>query len=454
MNTPLQPRLISVVGVTLMVSLTTTGCNQHDRKLAYPVPSTPQTPVQPQIPTQPQNPTPALPANSSLKMAILSTSDLHNNIRSFDYFKLAEDKTLGFERTSTLIRQARSEYSNTLLVDNGDTIQGTALADYEAQVKPISCAQTLSMYNVMNQAQYDVATLGNHEFNHGLPYLNQVLGGGLDVAGVDASQKCAGPQFPMVLANVSSVKTGKPLLQPYKIITKTYTVQTPDGKTQTVPLKIGVIGFTTPGILNWDRRYLEGKVSTQGAVETAQQYIPQMRQQGADIIVALLHGGLDSSDYNATMENPGLYLSKVKGIDAMIMGHQHGIFPNRSASPGYKQTGVDNAAGTVNGVPAVMPSSWGKALGVIELNLVWDGQKWVNDPAKAKVDLRNTQDSTDKTKFVDPDAVVAPAIEAQHQATIHYVKSPIGQTDFRMSTHFADVGDVTAIQVVNQAQAS
>ena len=130
------------------------------------------------------------PANATL--VVLETTDLHFNVRSYDYFKLAEDKSYGFERTATLIRAARKEFANTLLVDNGDTIQGTALADYEAEIKPIPCTQQLSMYKAMGALSFDAGTLGNHELNYGLPFLNQVLGGGLDVDGVDASQKCAG----------------------------------------------------------------------------------------------------------------------------------------------------------------------------------------------------------------------------------------------------------------------
>ncbi|MCZ7171621.1 2',3'-cyclic-nucleotide 2'-phosphodiesterase, partial [Salmonella enterica] len=72
-------------------------------------------------------------------LALLETTDLHSNVRSYDYFKLAEDQTMGFERVSTLIKQARAEFPNTMLLDNGDTIQGTALTDYQAQVSPLSC---------------------------------------------------------------------------------------------------------------------------------------------------------------------------------------------------------------------------------------------------------------------------------------------------------------------------
>lgn len=287
------------------------------------------------------------PATATL--AVLETTDLHFNVLSYDYFKLAEDKTYGFERTATLIRDARKEFANTLLVDNGDTIQGTALADYEAIVKPIPCTQQLSMYKAMAALNFDAGTLGNHEFNYGLPFLNQVLGGGLDVDGVDSKQKCAGNGYSTVLANVYSSKTQQPLVPPYAVLERTMVAKGSDGKEVKLPIKIGVIGFTTPGIMNWDKRYLEGKIYTEGAVESAQKYVPELRAKGADVVVALLHGGLDGSAYSATMENPGLYLSKVAGIDAMVMGHQHSIFPDLTAKPAYSQAGVDNAAGTING---------------------------------------------------------------------------------------------------------
>ncbi len=394
-------------------------------------------------------------AGATATLAVLETTDLHFNVRSYDYFKLAEDRSYGFERTATLVRQARKEFANTLLVDNGDTIQGTALADYEAVVQTIPCSQQLSVFKAMGALGYDAGTLGNHEFNYGLPFLNQVLGGGMDVAGVDPARKCAGAGYPTVLANVYSSKTNKPLVQPYAIIERTVAATGADGKPVTLPIKVGVIGFTTPGIMNWDKRYLDGKVYTEGAVEAATKYVPELRAKGADIVVALLHGGLDSGAYSATMENPGLYLSKVAGIDAMVMGHQHSVFPDASATPAYSQAGVDNKSGTVNGVPAVMASSWGKALGVVRLALAYDGKAWSVDRSQSRGELRSIQsgkDAAGKAVYVEADSTVAPLVETQHQATIAYVKTPIGSTDFRMSTLFADVGDPGAIQIVNQAQ--
>lgn len=404
-------------------------------------------------PLQPENPSVA--GSAVAELALLSTTDLHSNIRSYDYYKLDEDNSLGFERTATLIRQARNEFKNTLLVDNGDTVQGTALADYEALIQPIDCTQQLAMYQAMGVLKYDVATLGNHEFNYGLPFLNQILGGGLDVDGVDSNVHCVKPGFEVVLSNVLSEKTKQPLVAPYVILEREITATQDDGSQVQLPIKVGFIGITTPGIMNWDKRYLEGKVSVTGGIEAANKYIPQMRAEGADLVFLLLHGGMTGGSYSPAMENPGAHIAKqVAGIDGMVMGHQHGIFPDRGSKPAYAFEGVDNQLGTVHQVPAVMPNSWGKALGVMSYKLQWDGQQWSVDQSQTHVEVRNIQnkDANGKMVTVDADAQVAATVEAQHQAAIEYVKTPIGETDFRMSTLFADVGDPGAIQLVNQAQ--
>src|SRR2546427_127937 len=137
--------------------------------------------------------------------------------------------------------------------------------------------------------------------------------------------------------------------------------------------------------------FRSGKLYTEGAVESAQKYLPEMRAKGADVVVAMLHGGLDGAAYSPTMENPGLHLSKVAGIDAMVMGHQHSVFPDAAATPAFTQAGVDNKAGTINGVQSVMASSWGKALGVIQLALKWDGKQGSVDKSAGKNEVANIQ---------------------------------------------------------------
>lgn len=398
---------------------------------------------------------PAVAAGTSATLALLETTDLHTNVLSYDYFKLAQDKSFGFERVAALIKAARSESPNAMLIDNGDTIQGTALSDYQALVKPLGCDQTLAMYKAMNAAGYEGAGIGNHEFNFGLPYLAQVTGNKFDVDGLPAlaeQKNCAGPAFPQVLANVYSARTRQPLFQPYAIVTKNLSAVGPKGEALTVPVKIGLIGFTPPTILAWDKRFLDGKVYTVGVKEAAEQFIPEMRAKGADLVVVISHGGLDASPYSPTMENGSYHLSLVPGVDAMLIGHSHQIFPDATSKVAqFGLPGVDKVKGTVNGVPTVMANFWGKHLGVIKLALGFDGTKWSVDKTRTVVEARSIQNA-DKS-YVDPDPGVAALVDAEHKATIEYVKTPVGSTDFRMSSAFADIGDPGTIQVVNQAQA-
>ena len=387
-------------------------------------------------------------------LALLETTDLHANVRGYDYYKLADDPSYGFDRIATLIRQARAEFPDTMLLDDGDTIQGTPLADYQALVQPITCDQTVAIYKAMNLLGYDGGNIGNHEFNYGLPYLAQVTGSRFAVPGMpepSAQKTCAGPNFPQVLANVISAKTRAPLFQPYAIISRQLTATASDGQTMQVSVNVGIIGFTPPSIMAWDKRHLENSVYTEGVKEAAERYIPEMRAKGADLVVVISHAGLDDSPYSPAMEHGNYYLAQVPGVDALLMGHSHLVFPDaHSKVPQFNLPNVDKVKGTVFGVPAVMAGMWGSTLGVIRLEISWDGKGWVVDKSQTAVEARSTRQADHS--HVDPDPAVTAAVAPEHLAAVAYVKTPIGTTDFRMSTYFADVGDPTAIEIVNQAQ--
>src|SRR5205085_7442028 len=114
--------------------------------------------------------------------------------------------------------------------------------------------------------------------------------------------------------------------------------------------------------------------------EAAEKYIPEMRAKGAELVVAISHGGIDGAPYSPKMENAGYYLAQVPGIDAMLLGHAHAVFPDAaSKAPQFNLPGIDKARGSVWGVPTVMASLWGKHLGVIGLHLRHDGKRWVVD---------------------------------------------------------------------------
>jgi 2',3'-cyclic-nucleotide 2'-phosphodiesterase/3'-nucleotidase len=386
-------------------------------------------------------------------LALLESTDIHSNIRSFDYYQDKDDPTLGFERMATLVRQARAQYQNSLLFDAGDTIQGTALADYQALVRPVRCDEELAIYRAMDALHYDGGTIGNHEFNYGLPFLAQVSGRPMNVDGV-GTQHCKGPAYPQVLANVDSKRDDKPIYPPYAVLDRTLTLRDAAGHVTQAPIRIGIIGFTPPTIMLWDQRNLEGKVYTKGLVETAREYLPQLRAQNVDLVVAISHGGLDGSQYTPMMENANLYLAQEPGIDALLLGHSHASFPD-AHSPATKYhfaniPGVDNERGFVHGKPAVMGNFWGKSLGVIELGLVRRDGRWQIDPAATHSEVRDIKKADGS--YVDADPEIAALVQPTHEATRQYVATPIGDSDFAMTTYFADVGDVTALQPVNTAQ--
>jgi 2',3'-cyclic-nucleotide 2'-phosphodiesterase/3'-nucleotidase len=402
-------------------------------------------------------PNPLLLDGARANVAILETTDIHSNVLSYDYYKLKPDDALGYERTATLIRRARTEFPNSFLFDSGDTIQGSVLADYQALVKPVGCDQELAIYKAMDAIGYDGGTIGNHEFNYGLGFLSQVTGTPMNVDG-GHSDRCAGPHFPLVLSNVDSTRDGQPIFKPWALVTKNIEAYTADGSKVSVPLKIGIIGFTPPPIMQWDKQNLAGKVTVSGVVEAAQKYLPQLEAQHPDLIVAILHGGLDTAPYTPQMENGGWYLAGVKGIDVLLLGHAHTEFPGPRYA-GMKD--VDARLGFVRNVPAVMGGFFGKDLGVIQLVLERQNGRWVVDLDNTHSEVRPICSKSGNPNKSGPQAVecvpvdpeIAPLVQQAHEAAIAYVNTPIGDSALRMSSYFADEGNMTALAAVNAAQA-
>src|SRR6185312_12476058 len=306
--------------------------------------------------------------------------------------------------------------------------------------------QELAVYRAMDAVGYDGGTPGNHEFNYGLGFLSQVTGTPMNVDG-SRSTHCAGPHFPLVLANVYSARDGEPIFKPWTIVQKTIDAYTPDGSHIRVPLKVGIIGFTPPPIMQWDQHHLAGKVTVAGVVEAARKYLPELQAQHPDLVVALLHGGLDTHPYTSDMENAGWYLAGVPGIDVLLLGHSHTEFPGPRYA-GMKD--VDARRGFVRNVPAVMGGFFGKDLGVVALVLNRRDGRWVVDLDNSHSEVRPI--CKDKHDCVPADPAIAPLVAKVQQAAVAYVNTPIGTSTLRMSSYFADEGNMTALAPVNAAQ--
>lgn len=370
-------------------------------------------------------------------LRIMETTDIHVNVLPYDYYADKTNDTLGLSRTASLIDAVRKEAVNSMLIDNGDLLQGNPMGDYIAYEKGLKDGDLHPIMKGMNLLGYECSTLGNHEFNYGLSFLDKVL---------------AGANFPFVCANLirgtelaANPRDDKLYLKPYVILDK----KIKDGSGAEQPIRVGIIGFVPPQIMVWDLKNLEGNVKTRDIVEAAKAWVPQMKEEGADIVLALSHSGIDVKQGDM-MENASFFVAGVDGIDAVFTGHQHLVFPGKKDFQSLD--GVDTQKGTLQGKPAVMGGFWGSHMGLIDLMLERDGSKWkvVSATSEARP-IFERLDNKNKPTVPDDKRIIA-ALEQDHQATLAYVRRPVGKTSAPLYSYFALVADDPSVQVVSQAQ--
>ncbi|MEM0948832.1 MAG: bifunctional 2',3'-cyclic-nucleotide 2'-phosphodiesterase/3'-nucleotidase [Pseudomonadota bacterium] len=375
-------------------------------------------------------------ASGQAHLRIMETTDLHVHVHPYDYYSDRQVDTVGLARTAAHIADIRAEATNSVLLDNGDFLQGNPMGDYIAYERGMKEGDMHPIITAMNAVGFDATTLGNHEFNYGLDFLMKSL---------------AGANFPVVSANVAKEMGGDPtadqtLVRPYVILDRELT----DGAGQTHPIRIGLIGFVPPQIMQWDSRHLVGNVQARDIVETARAWVPVMKEDGADIIIALSHSGIGAADHTDGMENASVPLGTIEGIDAIVTGHSHLVFPG-PAYDGF--AGLDNVAGTLHGTPAVMGGFWGSHLGVIDLMLERDGSEWrviTHSVETRPISKRNEDRSV--TALVESDQAVLEATQIDHDETLAYVRRAVGKTAAPLHSYFALVADDPSVQIVSQAQ--
>ena len=370
----------------------------------------------------------AAAAATTIKLRLLETSDLHTFDEDYDYFRDKPDETVGLTKVATLIHAARAEVRNSLLFDNGDTIQGNPLADYVALPGNFPADGIHPTIRAMNTLGYDAATVGNHEFNYGLPLFDAAL---------------KGANFPFCSANLLHLD-GMPYLPPTLILERTFTAE--DGTPQ--KLKIGVIGFVPPQILEWDEAHLVGRVTTMDIVDAARLHVPALRAQ-VDLLIALSHSGISTAPRQGGEENASYYLASVPGIDVIFTGHSHRVFPG----PDYAGIdGIDAMRGTLGNIPAVMPGFWGSELGVIDLTLTQNNGQW--RVADFSVTTRPIAVRDDKvvTSLAANDPAVDAAVAPEHRKTLDWIRTPIGHLACPVNSYFAMIGTDSSLALVNAAQ--
>ncbi|MFF5786670.1 bifunctional metallophosphatase/5'-nucleotidase [Streptomyces sp. NPDC012693] len=355
---------------------------------------------------------------------VMGTTDLHGNVFNWDYFTDREfdDKAhndVGLAKISTLVDQVRAAKGrcNTLLIDAGDTIQGTQLSYYYAKVDPITKTggPVHPMAQAMNAIGYDAAALGNHEFNYGIPVLRKF------------EEQC---DFPLLGANALDAKTLRPAFPPYSM----HRMRTPHGR----DVKVAILGLTNPGIAIWDKANVGGRMVFPGLEEQAAKWVPKLRSMGADVVVVSAHSGSSGTssygDQLPHIENAaGLVAEQVAGIDAILVGHAHTEIPEYRVR--NKETGKD--------VVLSEPLKWGQRLTLFDFDLVWEKGRWVVEKVGAQVLNSNT---------VAEDPEITGLLADEHTKVVAYVNQVIGTSTAVMTTADAPWKDEPIIDLINVVQ--
>ncbi|OSZ58451.1 bifunctional metallophosphatase/5'-nucleotidase [Streptomyces pharetrae CZA14] len=357
-------------------------------------------------------------------LTVMGTTDLHGNIFNWDYFKDAEytdakGNAKGLARIATLVEQVREEKGrrNTLLIDAGDTIQGTPLTYYYAKVEPITAkgGPVHPMAQAMNAIGYDAVALGNHEFNYGIETLRTF------------EEQC---DFPLLGANAVDAKTLRPAFPPYFM--KTFKVP------GLPPVKVAVLGLTNPGIAIWDKAYVQGKLAFPGLEEQAAKWVPKLRSMGADVVVVSAHSGSSGTssygDQLPYVENAAADVARqVPGIDAILVGHAH---------VEIEELIVTNEE---TGRPVVLsePLCYAERLTLFDFELVFRKGRWHVESVKASLRNSNT---------VEDHPYIGKLLDDEHAKVVAYVNQVVGTATEPLTTVEARYKDAPIIDLITKVQ--
>ncbi|MEL7099947.1 MAG: 5'-nucleotidase C-terminal domain-containing protein [Pseudomonadota bacterium] len=330
--------------------------------------------------------------STSARLTLLATSDVHMHLSGFDYRRDAPRPDIGLARLATHVAQVQAE-GPCVLLDNGDLLQGTVLGGLAAE-------RDNPVPEMIAAMGYDALGLGNHDVDFG----------------IDAWARFArAVQIPIVCSNFELPGT-----HPHTIITREIANRG--------PLHLGVVAALPPQTIQWNAQHLGHLPAPRDPATSVAAAVRAVRAGGADLVVVLGHTGL-AADGPDTAENFGTALAQIPGVDALILGHTHRRLPG----PDYGAIdGVDPEAGTVFGVPAVMPGFAGSHLGRIDLELEGRPGTWQIVAARTALCPARTAEEDD----LAISQIIAPlhARARTHQAEI------IGSTEVPLRSHFALLG--------------
>lgn len=351
---------------------------------------------------------------NQVKLTIFATTDVHGAIYPYNYFD-NEDKTTSLLHAASYIKeyQARHKEDVVLTIDNGDFLQGDTWNDYDAEHPDLALAPT-----VVNEI-YDVVGLGNHEFNFGFDYLSQVL---------------SKYKAPIINSNISFKNSLKDVVKPHHIVKKNV-----NGRV----LKIGFVSVVPTQITKWDHVHFRSDASiVSPMLESLKKEVQHVRDQGADVVIALAHTGLkvDVDPYDVHGENQAYLFAQISEelqIDGIVSGHTHEVFPSDALDLRH-----DITDGVINNVAVVQPGVSAKQLGQLDFELEFRENSWEIKKRSAKVL------EVDKMQL---DQELLGKFKPYHKDVKAYLTEPITTLKEDWHTYFAQVLPSPAVQVSGEA---
>ena len=371
----------------------------------------------------------AAQTSNRVRITILSTTDLHGNILPLDYYTNQPDNR-GLAKIATLIKQARRDAPDAILLDSGDTIQGTPLAYYHNKKNNVPPDP---MMLAMNALKFDALAVGNHEYNFGLGVLGK------------ARREA---QFPWLSANTYKTGTNETFYQPY-------IVKTVKG------VRVGILGLTTAGIPNWENKPNYAGLEFRPPTAEATKWVKVLREkEKADVVIIAMHMGLEEdlttgekSPGQVAHENEALEIaSRVPGVDAIFMGHTHREIPSLEVTQYQEPTIRFDLNGKVivntylRNVLLVQANYWGRHLARADLYLEQNprSKRWYIVAKQAR-----TLPADDK---VPPDAEIAALAKPYHEETQAWLSRVIGESAAELTATDARFKDNALLDLIQRVQ--
>jgi 2',3'-cyclic-nucleotide 2'-phosphodiesterase/3'-nucleotidase len=347
-------------------------------------------------------------APQRVQVLILSTTDLHGNIYPIDYYTNKPDGR-GLAKLATVIKQARRENPNLLLLDSGDTIQGTPL-EYIHNKRNNGPPDPMMLS--MNALKYDAMAVGNHEYNFGLKVLEK--------ARHEAN-------FPWLSSNTYKAGTNETAYDPYVI-------------KEVNGVRIGILGLTTPGIPNWENPPNYSGLEFRESVSEAKKWIPILREkERVDLVVVSMHMGLEEdlrtgelNPSNVPNENAAVRIAReVPGIDVILMGHTHREVPSLF----------------INGVLLTQANYWGKHLARVDVYL----EKSEAKDARWRVVAKSAR-TIPMDDRVKPDEEIMKLAQPYNDETQAWLGRVIGQSPVELTAKDARFQDSAILDLIQRVQ--